>query len=79
MNFYAQTAKVLKDCRLRVGMTQAQVAKKAGMKVQQLQRYERASYRGHKIMTAIKIIKAMNRELQIWLIDKKTGEKTQVL
>jgi hypothetical protein len=49
------------------------------MKVQQLQRYERASYRGHKIMTAIKIIKAMNRELQIWLIDKKTGEKTQVL
>ena len=55
----------IRNARRRIGMTQKELASKAGIKPNALARLESSNYRGHTVRTLEKIAEALNMKLEI--------------
>jgi len=62
--FHARLAQVIYARRKALGLTQAELAKRANTSVSQICRLEDADYEGHSLNTALRVMAALNRRLE---------------
>ena len=62
---HAEIAQVIYARRKALGLTQAELAKRAETSVSQICRLEDADYEGHSLNTALRVMAALHRRLKI--------------
>ncbi|HXF59010.1 MAG TPA: helix-turn-helix domain-containing protein [Candidatus Saccharimonadales bacterium] len=75
--FHAKLAQVIYARRKALGLTQAQLAKRANTSVSQICRLEDADYDGHSLNTAIRVMAALKSRLEFRAVPLRMGMTPQ--
>jgi len=65
----AEVARIIYEARTRAGLTQTELAKRIGTKQPVIARLEDADYRGHSLSMLQRIARALDKKLEISLVD----------
>jgi ribosome-binding protein aMBF1 (putative translation factor) len=71
----AKVARMIYEARTKAGLTQEQLAKRAGTTQPVIARLEDADYRGHSLTMLQRIANALNGQLEIHLVSGKSRLK----
>lgn len=70
---HAELAQAIYARRTALGITQSELARRAGTSVSQICRLEDADYDGHSLNTALRVMAALDRRLELRVVPLMSG------
>jgi len=74
----AKVAQAIYDLRTQAGLTQREMARRAGTTQPVIARLEDADYKGHSLRMLIRIASALGRELDVRFVDSARSARTKL-